>query len=353
VAHVVPALAASGVLGWPGGVLSAAFAWLVVSVRFRRLALDKRRARWLTAGVDLPLFTHWGASLLSTSFFAVAAPLSVLLFGTSALLSTAQGAYAAGFLLSAWAVWVRRRWVRVVEIDVALPDLDAAFSGYRIVHLSDLHIGSYDSKERGFVWTALANSLDPDLVAVTGDLVTSGVEFYPDVADVLSTLRARDGVVVSLGNHDQWDGPAFARVLEGAGTVILRNTSRIIRRGASEIVVAGLDDRFTGRDDLDAALVGRSDGAPTVLLSHYPDFFEAAAARGVELVLSGHTHGGQIGVPFAADAWNLARLTGQKSRGLYRSGASQLFVNAGLGTTGPPMRLGVAPEIAVLVLRPA
>jgi uncharacterized protein len=117
------------------------------------------------------------------------------------------------------------------------------------------------------------------------------------------------------------------------------------------VVVAALDDYSTGKDDLERTLAGRP-AAPTLLLSHFPHFFERAAERGVELTLSGHTHGGQIGLPLLGERLNIASLLGQRSRGLYRQGKSALYVNAGLGTTGPPMRLGIAPEIALFVLRP-
>jgi len=118
-------------------------------------------------------------------------------------------------------------------------------------------------------------------------------------------------------------------------------------------VVAGLDDWSTDRDDIDRALAERPAGAPTVLLSHYPDFFDEAARRNVDLVLSGHTHGGQIGLPFAARRVTLSRLARQHAPGLHERGRSRLYVHAGLGTTGPPIRVGVAPEIAVFVLRRA
>jgi predicted MPP superfamily phosphohydrolase len=123
-----------------------------------------------------------------------------------------------------------------------------------------------------------------------------------------------------------------------------------IRRADATLSVAGLGDWYTGSDDLDATLGACSPGSPTVLLSHYPRFFEHAADRGVALVLSGHTHGGQLGLPGMADRVNVATLTGQRARGLYRRGESRLYVSAGLGTTGPPMRLGISPEIARITL---
>jgi len=103
--------------------------------------------------------------------------------------------------------------------------------------------------------------------------------------------------------------------------------------------------------DVTRTIQSCSPGAPVVLLAHYPSTFNAAAAAGADLILTGHTHGGQLGVPFLGQRYNLARLTRQRSRGLVHSGKTAMYVNAGLGTTGPPMRLAVPPEIALITLR--
>jgi hypothetical protein len=192
--------------------------------------------------------------------------------------------------------------------------------------------------------------LKPDLVVVTGDLVTSGTEFYADVAEALAHVRAPDGVVCILGNHDQWDDRSCRAALRARGIVVLENDQRTIERNGAKLVLAGLDDPYTGKADLNATLSGIPEQSPTILLSHYPEWFEPAAQRKVALVLSGHTHGGQLGVPFFGDRLNLAVLSRQRSRGLYRAGQTYLYVNAGLGTTGPPIRLGVPPEIALFTL---
>jgi predicted MPP superfamily phosphohydrolase len=253
--------------------------------------------------------------------------------------------------MSGWGIWGERRRLKIRRIEIGVVGLPAAFDGYRIAQLSDLHIGSYDGVERGLEWAAAANELGADLAVVTGDLVTDRTCFYDDAARVISSLRAPDGVFVSMGNHDQWDNDLLTERIEALGPRVLRNAWHAVERGGATLVVAGLGDRFTGKDDLEATLRGRPHGAPTVLLAHYPKSFEAAAGRGVEVVLSGHTHGGQIGLPFVGERINVALLTGQHCRGVVRRGPSTLYVNAGLGTTGPPIRLGIAPEIALIVLR--
>jgi predicted MPP superfamily phosphohydrolase len=118
-------------------------------------------------------------------------------------------------------------------------------------------------------------------------------------------------------------------------------------------VVAGLDDRYTEQDDLDAALAGRPAGVTTLLLAHDPVVGEDAARRGIELVLSGHTHGGQFGLPWLGRHVNLSLVTRQPRGGLRERDGCYQHVTAGLGTTGPPLRLGVAPEIALVRLRSA
>ncbi|HEY6727718.1 MAG TPA: metallophosphoesterase [Polyangiaceae bacterium] len=257
--------------------------------------------------------------------------------------------YGAAFALSAWAIIVCRRWVRVTKTVIALPDLPQEFDGYTIAHLSDLHVGSTDSKDVARRWVALANRGEPDLIAITGDLVTRGSAFYSDVCEVVAELRARDGVCVCLGNHDLHDARALAAGLERAGALVLRDRWHVWARDEARLIVAGLDPGGS----LEATLGDRPAGGYTLLLAHYPTVFERTRGWGVGLVLSGHTHGGQIGMPWFGDTVNVATLTGQRGRGLVEKGASRLFVSAGLGTTGVPFRVGVRPELARLQLRRA
>ena len=337
---------------------ASALLYFITLRRFIAQMRDEPRSRWLTLGFDLPLFVHFGASTLSL----LLAPLCALV-ALGFALSRASGfehfrlfagyAYALGVLTSVYAIWIERRWVRIRRMDVAIAGLPHEFDGYRIAQLSDLHVGSFDPKSRALSWVALSNALEPDLVAVTGDLVTSGRGFYRDVAEALGELRAKDGVFVAMGNHDLWNNDELSQLVAEHGPSVLRNSSRAIRRGDATLNVAGIDGRIATPADVGVALEACVPGAPIVLLAHYPWVFKAATAAGVDLMLTGHTHGGQLGVPFFGERWNLARLTGQRSRGLVFSGKTAMYVNAGLGTTGPPMRLAVPPEIALITLRRA
>lgn len=344
--HAVPALALASFVRPETAIAVALVIWLGTALRLYSIAWDKPRPQWIVRLVDVPMFWHWGGALFASLAFVPAA-IGALALGV-ALPHAALAAYALGLVVSAYGVTWRRWRVVVREIEVAIDGLPAAFDGYRVAQLSDLHIGSYDRVATGARWARLALAARPDLIVVTGDLVTSGTAFNDDAAEVVGKLAAPDGVFVVLGNHDQWDAPALEAAIARRGPTVLANAWRSVERGGARLVVAGIDDRFTKKADLDRTLAGRPDGVPTLLLSHYPDFFEDAARRGVALTLSGHTHGGQIGF---GDRMNLATLSRQRPRGLFRAGASALYVNAGLGTTGPPLRLGVPPEIAVLVLR--
>ncbi len=296
-----------------------------------------------------PFFIWWTLGLL----FAALAPLA---FAVAVLLhAPVNAAWTAG--LGAAVIGTVLAFVggpRLREHDIEIAGLPPAFEGYRIAQISDLHCGPFADGARVDRWVAAVNRLEVDLVAVTGDLIASGSAFVPVVARSLGQLRGRDGVFACMGNHDYFtDGEEMALALERAGLTLLRNRGVSLRRDDAVLYVAGVDDTWTRRNDLDRALADRPAAASTLLLAHDPALFPDAASRGVDLTLSGHTHGGQIGVPFFARRFNLARVITRFTTGLYRLGTAALYVNRGLGTTGMPIRLSVPAEIAVLTLRRA
>jgi predicted MPP superfamily phosphohydrolase len=297
----------------------------------------------------LGFFTWWAACLSGWLFL----PLGLLvgrlagLPWRTSLLAGAALSLAAGVR----AVW---KGPRVVRLTLEIPGLPAAFENYQVVHLSDVHCGPWTPPLRVRRWVARINAMSPDLVAVTGDLITTGSEYVPAVSQALGGLRARDGVFACMGNHDYFtDGEAFARSLEDAGLEVLRNRGQSIERDGEHLYVAGADDTWTRRADIPATLHARPPRTPTLLLAHDPMLFPQAAAAGVELMLSGHTHGGQFAVPVFHRRLNLARFSSLFTVGLYRAGGSILHVSRGAGTTGPPIRLGAPAEISVLTLRAA
>lgn len=320
---------------------------------------DRRRHPGVVRFVDIPYFIHWCAcvfTLIPALVETIVAPITDRVRGEPLHwpLDAYMITYGLGLVVCGYGILVRRRWFVVKEVEVGIEGLDPAFDGFRIAHLSDLHIGMTTPRTWGERWTGAANAREPDIAVVTGDMVTSGTDFHGDIADVIGTLRARDGVFVAMGNHDYFgEGEPLISLIRERGARVLRNEGLTIKRDGKALYLAAIDDTWTRRDDIGRALQERPDGAVTVLLAHDPDRFPAAAKNQVDLTLSGHTHGGQIGMPFLYRWINLSRLTHHFHVGLYEKGRSKLYVHPGLGTTGPPMRLGVAPAVVILTLRPA
>ena len=307
----------------------------------------KSRARLLLT--QWPFYVWWTICLTLFLF----APVALVVAALSPL-SVTQTLAGAGVLSVVAGVAALRRTPRIVAQRIAIVDLPPELEGYRIAQLSDLHCGPFTPPERVRLWVARANALGADLIAVTGDLITSGEDYVDAVAAELGALRAPDGVLACMGNHDYFtDGDQLAAALERHGMNVLRNRGVTVTRGAARLYVAGVDDTWTKRHDVAAALRARPAEAPVVLLAHDPSLFVEAAAHGVDLTLSGHTHGGQVAVPGATRRLNLARIITPYTAGFFHEGRSTLHVTRGLGTTGPPVRLGARPEIAFLELRRA
>jgi predicted MPP superfamily phosphohydrolase len=349
-------------LGWPVPWLigwAYAAAGVVLFIGRARAGMPDRRGRHpaLVRLVDIPYFIHWCAcvfTLVPAVVATVVSPVSDLVRGLPVALPVGayMYAYLLGLVICGYGVLVRRRWFRVVEHDVRVPGLDPRLDGLRIAQLSDLHIGTLTPREWGLRWSQAANGRAPDIAVVTGDMVTSGTDFHEDVADVVGALRAKDGVYVSMGNHDYFgEGEPLVSLLRARGVRVLRNEGVVLERDGAKLWLAAIDDTWTRRDDIERAMRDRPEGTASVLLAHDPNRFDAAADAGADVVLSGHTHGGQIGVPFIYRVANLATFGYPYNVGIYRRGKSTLYVHPGLGTTGPPMRLGVPPEVAILVLR--
>lgn len=366
VAHAPFAAAVASALGRLGaphpislGALAAAAGVLLLGGRLRRARADAPVPRWRLYALEEPYYAHWLATVLAFPLFAVAAAAlgaHALITGSSGLAArlgaAALGSYGSALLITAYGVAVRRRWVRVREIDVDVAGLPAAFSGYRVAHLSDLHIGGLWSRAQAQRWIDRVRALDVDLVALTGDYVTHGDAFHEDIAAVLGALPARDGAVAVLGNHDYFgDAEALTARLRARGVKVLRNEHISLRRGDQAITLAGVDDLWTRRADPARALAGAPADQPIIALAHDPQLFPDIAARGAAVVLSGHTHWGQIALPFSPERVNLSRLTYRLHAGEHREGGSVLYISPGLGTTGPPIRVGAPPEITVLRLR--
>jgi predicted MPP superfamily phosphohydrolase len=267
-------------------------------------------------------------------------------------LAATAGAVALG--TAGTGVYVAQSAPIVRRVPVTLPRLDPALDGLRIVTFSDGHLSPTYGGRRFERVVELVNAQRPDVVAIVGDLVDGEVDdLRRDVAP-LAGLESRDGVFFVTGNHEYFvDTEAWLRHLDSLGIDVLRNERVALRRGSASVDLAGIDDRTAARSgvpghgaDLDAALDGRDDAVPVVLLAHQPVQVTQAEAAGVDLQLSGHTHGGQLW-PFDY----VVRLDQPAVEGLSRQGGTQLYVTPGVGYWGPPMRVGARPEIAVIERR--
>lgn len=247
--------------------------------------------------------------------------------------------------------------VEVTRQPIRLAKLPPEFHGFRIVQLSDVHHSSFLGEPEIVAAARRANALEPDLVALTGDYVSHSRDYIAGCARALAHLRARCGVFAVLGNHDHWtDAEAMAGAMAGAGIRVLRNEAVRLARGGAGIWVAGIDDLMVERDDLPAALAGTRRDEARILLAHNPAIIREAARAGVDLVLSGHTHGGQIDWRLLAGRRNpatarwLSRPSRRFMRGHARLAETQIYVNRGLGTVVVPLRYGCPPEITLLEL---
>lgn len=311
----------------------------------------------------------WPASIWMGIFFylamgLVATELVVRLAGAPALAATVDAEPSSAAGLRALAVCTLaflavgaglRRGLRLPEVrrvEIELARWPRALDGFRIAQISDIHIGPILGRAFAEGVTARVNALDADLVAVTGDLVDGNDALLAAEVAPFGELRGRHGVFFVTGNHDHYSGAdAWVARVEALGMRALRNERHVIERDGAAFDLAGVEDHhahFVGsaREDLDAALAGRDAERPVILLAHDPATFKRARTAGVDLQLSGHTHGGQIW-PFVF----FVRLATPWVAGLYRAGAATLYVSRGTGFWGPPMRLGAPAEITEITLR--
>jgi len=255
---------------------------------------------------------------------------------------------------SAYARFIEPYRYEVSETDVFLRDLPERFEGFRITQLTDVHHSRIVGIDEVRRTVDLANLTKPDLIALTGDYTTSYRRYIEPCAEALGSLKAPEGVWAVLGNHDHYtDRELTTRALEHNRIAVLNNANTTIRRGSDVLQLSGIDDWSWAGTNWPRALYGLDQKRPTVLLSHQPRVLDLAESEKVGLIISGHTHGGQIDLPLIGPPARFATAELKYAQGLFRRGDTQLYVSRGTGVIGLPLRLGVRPEIAVLRLRRA
>ena len=248
----------------------------------------------------------------------------------------------------------RLRWSpdpEITETVISLRRLPAALDGIRIVHLTDIHHSIFTPLEEVERAVYLANRLEPDLVALTGDYVTFSPAYIQPVARALGRLKARRGVFAVLGNHDfQVDADEITRALRSHRIRVLRNSRRPLRAGKETLWIVGVDDLWWNTDDLPTALKAVPARDAKILLCHNPLGIWQASRHSIDLVLSGHTHGGQVRVPGFRHLYR-SKLGERFVDGWNRLHATQIYVSRGIGKVIVPIRFDCPSEIACLNLR--
>lgn len=249
---------------------------------------------------------------------------------------------------------VEATWLDIASVDMPLRRLPDAFAGFTIAQISDLHFGRNVRPE--FIDTVVDRvlELNADAIVITGDFVSRVTHGEPDmIVHALSRLHAREGVYAILGNHDWWENASLVtESLRQAEINLLSNANMCWRRGGQTLHLAGVDDVWCGKNDLDEALRGIPGAAAAIALVHEPDYADVVARdKRVILQLSGHSHGGQVRLPMlgpiSLPEWGKKYIAGQ-----YEIDDLTLYTNRGIGTVVWPVRLGSRPEITLFTLKP-
>ena len=306
---------------------------------------------------------------LAIGLIVLVVALLAMLFGASFKMVFFRGLW---FMLFPWLAWlygtlVERNRFRVKRTEIVSQTLPSSFDGYRIVHISDMHLMSFAGRERALERAVgKINALEPDLIAFTGDLVTLGPEELDGLQDIISTMKSRDGVYAVLGNHDYSEYrrhdsqqakreslEVLKRRIREMGWQLLLNENHSIVRGEDKLSVIGVENisgnrSFRTYGNFQQARIG-ADGAYKILLSHDPSHWraEVVGKSDVDLTLSGHTHAMQISLL----GWSPSSLMYDEYRGLYNQGEQYLYVNTGLGQTAVNARFGATPEITLITLK--
>lgn len=237
----------------------------------------------------------------------------------------------------------------IEKIEIRLARLPKKLDGFRMVHLSDIHHSPFTHLDHIRRAVKVSNQLKPDMFVLTGDYVSHEPEYIEPVAEIMGRLESEHGTFACLGNHDHWtDAEHVTRSFRSAGiTMFINEGIRFNARGAS-MWLAGVDDYMVGKTDLPAALHGSFPDEMKLVLAHNPVIIRQAARYGVDLVLSGHTHGGQVKL---RDDEKRVLPSRKLKNGLHRRKNTQIYITRGIGTVVLPVRYQCPPEISLIELR--
>jgi uncharacterized protein len=335
---------------WVGGLVSAALLILGYLLEFHRV---------------LRLFPVWWstwlecASLFET-ILLIGVGLAMLAWPKTSefrparrtFLQTAAAGLAMAPLAAAGFGILERGRLQLTEVKIHIPNLPKDLDDLRIVQVTDIHLSPFLSESEFARAVDMANETRAHIGLVTGDLISRRGDPLDACLRQLARLRAEAGVLGCLGNHETYTGTEDYVTAQGRriGIEFLRGEARQLRFGAAAINFAGVDYQRFNSNYLAGAEQLIAPGAVNILLSHNPDVFPVAAAKGYDLTIAGHTHGGQVDFEILHQHFNVARYFTPYVLGLYREGPSSVYVSSGIGTIGVPIRLGAPPEISLIRL---
>ena len=244
--------------------------------------------------------------------------------------------------------------IQIEKISIEIKNLPESFDGIKIVHLTDFH--SFDFNKREKMVLEIISGLSPDFVFITGDFIdykTKDIEavqeFWQEMGD-----QYQGNIFGVLGNHEyrnkNTDIDSLKEALKKSGITVLDNENQKIYKAEEYIYLVGVDDPHTGRADLEKALADTEEDVPKILLAHSPDIIDNLQKEKIDLILAGHTHGGQIKIPFIRPFWTPTKNRGKYASGLFEINNTYLYVNRGVGLSTFPIRFNCPPEIALIEL---
>ena len=247
--------------------------------------------------------------------------------------------------------------IQIEKVDIKIENLPESFNNTKIAHLTDFHSYEFGKREKRVL--EILDSIDPDFIFITGDFIDHRTKDISSCQEFWSELGNRyQGRVYSvLGNHEYWidhiDASSIKKLLEESGIVVLSNENEKIFQGDEYIYLLGVDDPHTGNDDLKKSAINTYENIPKILLAHSPDIIndlESLERENIDLILAGHTHGGQVVIPFMRPYWTPTKNRGKYASGLFEINEMNLYVNRGIGMAAYPIRFNCPPEITVIEL---
>jgi uncharacterized protein len=254
-----------------------------------------------------------------------------------------------------YSVLIERHWLDVRQVNAAIPQLPASFTGFKIALFSDIHLGFFYQPKQLARLIRRINRLRPDIVCFTGDLLDSpaGFQVLASAVRELSKLNAPYGKLAVIGNHDHYSGvKKIIQGLQQGGFTVLQNDHVVLKKDGDRLYFLGLDDVLDGKPNLHQVMNGVPPSDCKILLVHEPDYAATALAAPIALQLSGHSHGGQVRLPFIG-AILTTKLGKQFSAGLNRGKNWLVYTTRGIGTTHLPIRFCCRPELTMMTLSSA